>query len=152
MKVIDANSSNPELTRRIGGVIVTHGHLATEFIAAAEMIVGPIPHVTPVSIDWHDDADVARQELERAIARVSQGRGVLLLTDMFGGPPTDIASMFLGESGIEVVTGVNLPMILKLSEQVPEESLSEIAKRVRDSGKEGIHLAGELLAPPTKAD
>ena len=152
MKVIDANPSNPELTRRIGGVIVTHGHLATEFIAAAEMIVGPIPHVTPVSIDWHDDADVARQELERAIARVSQGRGVLLLTDMFGGAPTDIASMFLGESGIEVVTGVNLPMILKLSEQVPEESLAGIAKRVRDSGKEGIHLAGELLAPPTKAD
>ena len=152
MKVIDANPSTSEPSRRIGGVIVTHGHLATEFIAAAEMIVGPIPHVTPVSIDWHDDADVARQELERAIARVSQGRGVLLLTDMFGGAPTDIASMFLGESGIEVVTGVNLPMILKLSEQVPEESLAEIAKRVRDSGKEGIHLAGELLAPPTKAD
>src|SRR5207237_9151597 len=83
MKVLDANPPSPELTRRIGGVIVTHGHLATEFIAAAEMIIGPIPHVTPVSIDWHDDADVARQELERAIARVSQGRGVLLLTDMF---------------------------------------------------------------------
>jgi len=152
MKVIDANPSSPEPSRRIGGVIVSHGHLATEFIAAAEMIVGPIPHVTPVSIDWHDDADVARQELERAIARVSQGRGVLLLTDMFGGAPTDIASMFLGESGIEVVTGVNLPMILKLSEQVPEESLAAVAKRVRDAGKEGIHLAGELLAPPTKAD
>ncbi len=129
---------------------MTHGHLASEFIAAAEMIVGPIPHVTPVSIDWHDDVDVARQELDRAIARVSQGRGVLLLTDMFGGAPTDIASMFLGESGIEVVTGVNLPMILKLNEQNAEESLAEIAKRIRDSGTEGIHLAGELLAPPTK--
>src|SRR5256886_3076016 len=153
MKVIDAQKPKSDSLPAIGGVIVTHGHLASEFIAAAEMIVGrPMPHVTPASIDWHDDADVARQELERAIARVSQGRGVLLLTDMFGGAPTDIASMFLGESGIEVVTGVNLPMILKLSEQIPEESLSEIAKRVRDSGKEGIHLAGELLAPPTNAD
>src|SRR5437016_7288149 len=150
MKVIDANPSSPELTRRIGGVIVTHGHLATEFIAAAEMIIGPIPHVTPVSIDWHDDADVARQELERAIARVSQGRGVLLLTDMFGGAPTDIASMFLGESGIEVVTGVNLPMILKLADQSADESLTEVSRRVREAGTEGIHVAGELLTPPRK--
>src|SRR6266542_4948598 len=151
MKVIDSKAK-AEPTRLVGGVIVTHGHLANELLAAAEMIVGPISNVTTASVDWHDDLDVAREALERAIARVSQGRGVLLLTDMFGGAPTYIASMSLGESGIEVVTGVNLPMILKLNEQVPEESLSEIAKRVRDSGKEGIHLAGELLAPPTKAD
>lgn len=150
MKVIDNKPASPELTQRVGGVIVTHGHLASEFIAAAEMIVGPIPHVTPVSIDWHDDVDAARQELERAIGRVSQGRGVLLLTDMFGGAPTDIASMFLGEAGIEVVTGVNLPMIIKLSEQNPDESLADIATRIRDAGKEGIHLAGELLTPPIK--
>ena len=151
MKVIDAQPSNPEPARFVGGVIVTHGHLASEFIAAAEMIVGPIPHVTPASIDWHDDIDVARQELERAIARVSQGRGVLLITDMFGGAPTDIASMFLGDGGIEVVTGVNLPMILKLAEQTPEASLTEVAQRIRDSGKEGIYLAGELLPRPAKA-
>jgi|ERR1051326_359829 PTS system mannose-specific IIA component len=151
MKVIDSKPST-ESAQHIGGVIVTHGHLAGEFIAAAEMIVGSIPHVTPVSIDWHDDVDAARQELERAISRVSQGRGVLLLTDMFGGAPTDIASMFLGEPGIEVVTGINLPMILKLSDQDPHESLAEIANRIRDAGKEGIHLAGELLAPPTKSN
>src|SRR5438309_3973657 len=142
MKVIDANPSSSEPSRRIGGVIVTHGHLATEFIAAAEMIVGPIPHVTPVSIDWHDDADVARQELERAIARVSQGRGVLLLTDMFGGAPTDISSMLLDDSAIEVVSGVNLPMIIALAKQLPEKTLAEVARSVRDSGIEGIHLAG----------
>src|SRR2546429_7324123 len=150
MKVIDANPSSPEPSRRIGGVIVTHGPLATKSIAAAEMTVGPIPHVTPASIDWHDDADVARQELERAIARVSQGRGVLLLTDMFGGAPTDIASMFLGESGIEVVTGVNLPMILKLADQSTDDSLAEVSRRVREAGTEGIHVAGELLTPPAK--
>jgi PTS system mannose-specific IIA component len=151
MKVIDSHPSKVEPVRVVGGVIVTHGHLASEFIAAAEMIVGPIPHVTSASIDWHDDIDVARQELERAISRVSQGSGVLLLTDMFGGAPTDIASMFLGDSAIEVVTGVNLPMILKLAEAQPEQSLAEVAQRIRDSGKGGIHLAGELLArPPAK--
>jgi PTS system mannose-specific IIA component len=150
MKVIDARQTKDEPGPLVGGVIVTHGHLASEFVVAAEMIVGPMAHVTPASIDWHDDVDVARQELERAIARVSQGRGVLLLTDMFGGSPTDIASMFLADKGIEVVTGVNLPMIIKLAEQAPEESLADIARRIRDSGKEGIHLAGELLATPAK--
>jgi len=151
MKVINAQPFQPEPDRRVGGVIVTHGHLGSEFLAAAEMIVGPLPHVTQASIDWHDDVDVARHELERAIARVSQGQGVLLLTDMFGGAPMDIASMFLGDAQIEVVTGVNLPMILKLAEQAPEESLTVVAERIRDSGKDGIHLAGELLAPPPKA-
>jgi len=134
----------------IGGVIITHGHLASEFIAAAEMIVGPIPHVTPASIDWHDDIDVARAELERAITRVSHDRGVLLLTDMFGGAPTDIASMFLDDASIEVITGVNLPMILKLADQPPGASLAEVSRIVREAGKDGIHVAGELLTPQTK--
>lgn len=151
MNVIDAKPSQSEPGRLVGAVIVTHGHLGSEFLAAAEMIVGPLPHVTQASIDWHDDVDVARHELESAIARVSKGRGVLLLTDMFGGAPMDIASMFLGDAEIEVVTGVNLPMILKLAEQGPEESLAGIAERIRDSGKDGIHLAGELLARPTKS-
>ena len=150
MKVIEAQKSKAETRHAIGGVIVTHGHLASEFIAAAEMIVGLMPHVTPASIDWHDDIDVAHAELERAIARVSQGQGVLLLTDMFGGAPTDIASMFLDNEQIEVVTGVNLPMILKLADQSDHASLGEVARRVRDAGKEGIHLAGELLTPPPK--
>ncbi|MGZ8848464.1 MAG: PTS sugar transporter subunit IIA, partial [Pyrinomonadaceae bacterium] len=78
MKVIEASKSKSETPRPVGGVIVTHGHLASEFIAAAESIVGPMPHVTPAASDWHDDSDVARAELERAIARVSQGKGVLL--------------------------------------------------------------------------
>ena len=150
MKVIESQKSKPEPQRPIGGVIVTHGHLASEFIAAAEMIVGPMPHVTPASIDWHDDVDVARAELERAIVRVSRGHGVLLLTDMFGGAPTDIASMFLDDEKIEVVTGVNLPMLLKLADQSDNESLAQVAQRVREAGKEGIHLAGELLTPPPK--
>jgi PTS system mannose-specific IIA component len=134
----------------VGGVIITHGHLASEFLAVAEMIVGPLPHVTAASIEWHDNVDVAHAELEKAIALVSQGRGVLLLTDMFGGPPTDIGSRFLDDPKIEVVTGVNLPMILKLAEQLPEESLADVARRIRDHGKDGIHLAGEILSSRTK--
>jgi mannose PTS system EIIA component len=149
MKVIDSNKK-PEPSPVVGGVIVTHGHLANELLATAEMIVGPISNITTASIDWHDDLDVARRALETAIARVSRGRGVLLLTDMFGGAPTDIASMLLGDSSLEVVSGVNLPMIIALAKQAPERTLAEAAKSVRDSGVEGIHLAGELLSAPTK--
>lgn len=151
MKVIDGRSDAKETQPLVGGVIVSHGHLGGEFLAAAEMILGPIAHITAASIDWHDDVDVARHELERAMARVSQGRGILLMTDMFGGAPTDISSMFLDDAAIEVISGVNLPMVLKLAEQEPGASLAEIASAVRDSGKDGIYLAAELLSPPGKA-
>src|SRR5216117_2781783 len=116
--------------RRVAGVIVTHGHLAGELLDAAEMIIGPISFITAVSIGWHDDVDAARDEVQRAMTRVSQGAGVLLLTDMFGGTPTNIASMFLEEGRVEVVTGVNHPMVIKLAGQSGRESLSEIARRV----------------------
>jgi PTS system mannose-specific IIA component len=146
-------SSNPQQpakddTRRIAGVIVTHGHLAGELLAAAEMIVGPISFITSVSIGWHDDVDVARDEVQRAIARVSQGAGVLLLTDMFGGTPTNIASMFLDDDNIDVVTGVNLPMVIKLASQSGDLSLTETARRVCELGRQGIYRAGDLLAAP----
>jgi len=137
--------------RRIAGVIVTHGHLANELLAAAEMIVGPVAHITAVSIGWHDDVDAAHAEIERAIMRVSEGRGVLLLTDMFGGTPTNIASMFLADGEAEVVTGVNLPMVIKLASQSEDESLGMVARRVRDQGQEAIYLAGDLLAPQKKS-
>src|SRR5229473_1481865 len=150
VKVIQTESAPPP-PARIAGVIIGHGHLAGEMLAAAEMIVGPIPHVTSASISWHDDVDAAHEEVERAIARVSQGRGVLLLTDMFGGAPMNIASMFLSDAGIEVVTGVNLPMVIKLAEQLPEETLAQMAARVRDAGNEGIFLASDLLPRPARA-
>lgn len=140
-----------EPTRRVAGVIVTHGHLAGELLAAAEMIVGPISFITAVSIGWHDDVDAARDEVQRAITRVSQGAGVLLLTDMFGGTPTNIASMFLEDGNIEVVTGVNLPMVIKLASHEGSGSLIETARRVSDLGRQGIYLAGDLLTPPAKS-
>ncbi|HEV7905221.1 MAG TPA: PTS sugar transporter subunit IIA [Pyrinomonadaceae bacterium] len=137
--------------RRVAGVIVTHGQLATELLAAAEMIIGPIAHIAAISIGWHDDVDVARDEIEGAIKRVSEGGGVIILTDMFGGTPTNIASMFFVEGEVEVVTGVNLPMVIKLASQTEAESLATVAGRVRDQGQQAIYLAGELLATPKKS-
>ncbi len=140
-----------ETKGRVAGVVVTHGQLATELLASAEMIIGPIAHIAAISIGWHDDVDAAREEIERSIARVSEGRGVLILTDMFGGTPTNIASMFFVEGEVEVVTGVNLPMVIKLASQTDaEETLAIVAGRVRDQGQQAIYLAGELLATPKK--
>jgi PTS system mannose-specific IIA component len=132
--------------RRVAGVVVTHGQVANELLAAAETIIGNIRHITAVSIGWHDDVDAARSEIERAIERVSEGQGVLLLTDMFGGTPTNIAAMFLQDGEVEVVTGVNLPMVIKLASQSGGELLSDVARQVRDQGRQGIYLAGEMLS------
>ncbi len=140
----------PEQTKKVGGVIVTHGHLASELLAAAETIIGSILHINSISIGWHDDVDTAREEIERCVAQVSQGRGALILTDMFGGTPTNIASMFQADGEIEVVTGVNLPMVIRLANQSEGETLAEVARSVMEQGRQAIHLAGDLLKP-TKA-
>jgi PTS system mannose-specific IIA component len=131
----------------VGGVVVTHGNLANELVSAAETIVGDIRHITAVSIGWHDDVEIAREEIGRAIDRVNSGAGVLVLTDMFGGTPTNIVCTFLGSAPIEVVTGVNLPMIIKLADQQSDETLTAIAQRVRDQGQRNIYLASEVLSP-----
>ena len=131
----------------IGVVVVTHGQLATELVNAAEMIVGDLPQFTAVSIGWHDDVDQACKEIERAIARVNQNQGVLLLTDMFGGTPTNIAMTFLDSGLVEIITGVNLPMVIKLASQQQEEPLDILARKVRDQGQKNISLASEVLSP-----
>jgi PTS system mannose-specific IIA component len=132
---------------KIGGVIISHGQVANELLAAAEAVVGELSHIAAVSIGWHDDVEMAKGEIERAISRVSMGKGVLLLTDMFGGTPTNIAAMFLNENAIEIVTGVNLPMVIKLASVHKEVTLHELAKEVEDQGKEAICRAGMLLEP-----
>lgn len=145
----EAVETNEE--RRVAAVLVTHGQVANELLAAAETIVGPLRYIAAVSIGWHDDTEIARAEIERAIERVSTGRGVLLLTDMFGGTPTNISAMFLDDESIEVITGVNLPMLIKFASADTDEPLAEVARRVRDGGRDGIYLAGELLAPQKQA-
>lgn len=134
-------------TKRIGGVIVSHGQVANELLAAAEAVVGDLSHITAVSIGWHDDVEMAKAEIERAIAQVSNGNGVLVLTDMFGGTPTNISAMFLKENEVEIVTGVNLPMVIKLASNKREVTLHELAKEVEDQGKEAICRTSTFLEP-----
>jgi PTS system mannose-specific IIA component len=130
---------------KIGGVIVSRGQVANELLSAAETVVGELGNIVAVSIGWHDDVEAAKQEIERAIKQVSQGRGVLLLTDMFGGTPTNISAMFIKDGEVELVTGVNLPMVLKLATTNGEASLSEVAKSVEEQGKQSIYRTGALL-------
>jgi PTS system mannose-specific IIA component len=129
----------------IGLVVVTHGQLATELVNAAEMIVGDLPAAAAISIGWHDDVQVAREQIERAIARVGSGDGVLLLTDMFGGTPTNLALPFLAPARVEVVTGVNLPMVIKLASRRAAADLPTLAREVRDAGRGAIWVASELM-------
>lgn len=133
--------------KKIGGVVVSHGQFANELVSAAEQVVGEIPHVAAVSIGWHDNVEVAQGEIERAIKSVSSGNGVVLLTDMFGGTPTNISAMFIKADEVEVVTGVNLPMVIKLASQNKEMTLGEMAELVETQGKEAIHRAADLLDP-----
>jgi mannose PTS system EIIA component len=133
--------------KRIGGVIVSHGQVASELIAAAEAIVGDVGHLAAVSIGWHDDAEMAKAEIERAIATVSDGSGVLVLTDMFGGTPTNIAAIFFKPNEVEIVTGVNLSMVIKLASPGKDLSLAELAQEVEEHGKEAIVKAAALLEP-----
>lgn len=129
----------------IGAVVVTHGQLANELVSSAEMIVGEVPYIVPLSIGWHDDVNESRQEIERKIRAVDQGKGVLVLTDMSGGTPSNIALSLLERDRVEILTGVNLPMILKLANQNEDDTLESLARRVRDQGKKHITLASELL-------
>lgn len=133
--------------KRIGGVIVSHGQVANELLAAAETVVGDLTHIAAVSIGWHDDVEIAKNEIERAIKQVADGIGVLVLTDMFGGTPTNIAAMFLKENEVEIVTGVNLPMVIKLASQTDVIGLSELARAVEDQGKQAIYRTAALLEP-----
>ena len=131
----------------IGGLIVTHGRLAIELLNAAETITGEIDHIAAVSLGWHDDVGTAATMVQKALERVNTGDGVLILTDMFGGTPTNIASTFLNEGKVEIVTGVNLPMLIKLAQVAPDESLASVARMLRDTGQSSIYIASELLAP-----
>lgn len=132
---------------KIGGVIVSHGQVANELLGAAETVVGDLSHITAVSIGWHDDVELAKTEIQRAIKKVSAGRGVLVLTDMFGGTPTNISAMFIKEGEVEIVTGVNLPMVIKLASNNSEKTLAELAKEVEEQGKQSIYRTSALLEP-----
>ena len=130
----------------IGVVVVTHGQLATELVNAAEMIVGDLPQFTAVSIGWHDDVNDAREDIAQAIERVRGPEGVLVLTDMFGGTPSNIGMTFLETDRVEVITGVNLPMLLKLAGlRQSSSNLLAVAQQMREHGRNAIWVASDLL-------
>lgn len=137
----------------IGVVVVTHGQLATELLNAAEMIVGDLPRFVALSIGWHDEVTVAREALERAIERVRDGGDipVLILTDMFGGTPSNLGLSFLEDGRVEVVTGVNLAMLIKLARTSHHGDLLALARELVEDGREAIRVASDLLrATPAK--
>jgi PTS system mannose-specific IIA component len=124
---------------------VTHGQLATELVNATETIVGDLPRFAAVSIGWHDDTADAREEIAQAIARVDQGQGVLILTDMFGGTPCNLAMTFLAPDKVEVMTGVNVPILIKLSGLHEQAELLAVAREMREHGRNAIWVASDLL-------
>jgi len=137
---------------KVGVVVVTHGQLATELLNAAEMIVGDLPHFTAVSIGWHEDVDQARMEIARAIERVRSKMGasetpagVLVLTDMFGGTPSNLGVTFLEKDQVEVITGLNLAMLMKLARPLKETDLLTLARDIREQGRNAIWVASDLL-------
>jgi mannose PTS system EIIA component len=129
----------------IGALVVTHGHLGQELVAAAEMIVGEISHIKAVTIGWHDDVNDAQSEIEKHISEVESGNGVLILTDMFGGTPSNIALSFHNPGTVDILTGVNLPMIIKIANQKEGDTLQSLARTVRDQGRSSIAMASDFL-------
>ena len=107
--------------------------------------MGDQPKFAAVSIGWHDAVELAREEIAQAIARVDSGSGVIVLTDMFGGTPSNLAITFLAEGRVELITGVNLPMLLKLAGTREVADLRELARRIREDGRTGIWVASDLL-------
>lgn len=131
----------------IGVLIITHGNLAKELVEAARIIVGDVEKTQYVSIGWDDDAKEARKKVEDALHELDDGEGVVILTDMFGGTPTNISLSFLSQGKVEVLTGVNLPMVIKtLHLQKEKTSLLDLAHQVQENGRKSIYVASEILS------
>lgn len=130
----------------IGLVIVTHGQLATELRRAAEHVVGPQKQLEAVCIGPDDDMERRREDIRKAAQNVNSGKGVILLTDMFGGTPSNLAISMLKDGQVEVVAGVNLPMMIKLAEARRTHDLTEAAQKAKEAGIRYIAIASEVLA------
>jgi len=130
----------------IGLVLVTHGHLADEFRAALEHVVGVQPQIATISIGPDDDMEQRRQDIISAIASVDSGTGVVLLTDMFGGTPSNLAISVMSGAHVEVLAGVNLPMLIKLVSVRENSTLEQAVIHAQDAGRKYIYVASRVLA------
>ena len=133
-------------------LVVTHGKFAEELVHAATRIVGELEGVEAISIDWDDDVNRVREMIEEGIRKLDQDEGVLILTDMFGGTPTNIALSLMEPGRVEIVTGVNLPMLIKFTNLRSRLELHESAARIAEQGRSSIHVATEILESRAEED
>ena len=135
----------------IGIVLVTHGNLAREFLAAMEHVVGPQAQAKAISIGPDDDMEQRRADILAAAEEVDSGDGTILLTDMFGGTPSNLAISIIDKARVEVIAGVNLPMLIKLAKVRSNESLSQAVASAQEAGRKYINVASRLLNGEKKA-
>ncbi len=129
----------------IGILIVTHKELAEALMGVWDLILGRSEGVQAVSLDPNDPPEVSRQKIQRSLAQINNGSGVIILTDMLGGTPSNLALPFLKEGKVEVLTGVNLPMLMKLPQIRQQSDLRKAAAALKESGQKGITMASEVL-------
>ena len=130
----------------IGMVLVTHGRLAAEFVAALEHIVGPQQAIAAICIGPDDDMEQRRQDILHSVGEVDTGDGVVLLTDMFGGTPSNLAISVMDRGKVEVIAGINLPMLIKLASLRQTEPLAEAVRGAQEAGRKYINVASQLLS------
>ncbi|WND03926.1 PTS sugar transporter subunit IIA [Temperatibacter marinus] len=129
----------------IGMVLVTHGRLAEEFIAATEHVVGPQDFIQAICIGPDDDMEIRREEIQKAVAETNCDNGVILLTDMFGGTPSNLAISLLEKDRVEVIAGINLPMLIKLASVRRDSSLDQAVEAAKEAGIKYINVASHVL-------
>ncbi|MFQ6037750.1 MAG: PTS sugar transporter subunit IIA [Candidatus Aminicenantales bacterium] len=130
----------------IGGIIVSHGKLAEELLNALTIILGEAVNIEAISIGWYDDVEDSKRKINQSLKRVDQKNGVVIFTDMFGGTPSNLSFSFLKDNKVEIITGVNLPMLIKFVSLQRSNKLKEVARKVVEQGKKNIHLASALLS------
>ncbi len=129
----------------IGGIIVSHGKLGEELLNALTIILGEAVNIEAISIGWYDDVEESKRKINQSLRRVDQKNGVLIFTDMFGGTPSNLSFSFLKDGQAEIITGVNLPMLIKFISLQRSFDLKDVAKKVVEQGRKNIHLASALL-------
>ncbi len=134
----------------IGGVIVCHGRMAEELLNALTIILGEAPNIEAISIGWYDDVEDSKKKINQSLKRVDQKSGAVIFTDMFGGTPSNLSFSFLKDNVVEVITGVNLPMLIKFVSLQRNNNLKDVARKVIDQGKKNIHLVSALLSSRAK--
>ncbi|MBN2244808.1 MAG: PTS sugar transporter subunit IIA [Candidatus Aminicenantes bacterium] len=129
----------------IGGIIVCHGKLAEELLNALTIILGEAVNIEAISIGWYDDVEESKKKINKSLKRVDQKNGVIIFTDMFGGTPSNLSFTFSKDDQVDIITGVNLPMLIKFVSLQRSNDLKEVANKVVEQGKKNIHLASALL-------